>query len=62
MVLLAAIGKFPNAIGKLRIGKTLATNRKEVDNAMIGDGVLTIYWLSLINWLRKALRQIVNDW
>ena len=40
---LAAIGKFPNAIGKLMIGKTLAANCKEVTNAMI-DNVLANYW------------------
>ena len=42
--LLAAIGKFPNAIGKLMIGKTLATNGEEITNAMIGNDVLAIYW------------------
>ena len=41
---LAAIGKFPNAIGKLMIGKTLATNGEEITNAMIGNDVLAIYW------------------
>ena len=41
---LAAIGKFPNAIGKLMIGKTLATNGKEITNTMIGNAVLTNYW------------------
>ena len=41
---LAAIGKFPNAIGKLMIGKTLATNGKEITNAMIGNTVLAIDW------------------
>ena len=41
---LAAIGKFPNAIGKLMIGKTLATNGEEITNAMIGNAVLAIYW------------------
>ena len=41
---LAAIGKFPNAIGKFMIGKTLATNGEEITNAMIGNPVLTIYW------------------
>ena len=38
-----AAGKFPNAIGKLMIGKTLAANCKEVTNAMI-DNVLANYW------------------
>ena len=41
---LAAIGKFPNAIGKLMIGKTLYTNEEEITNAMIGNDILTIYW------------------
>ena len=39
-----AIGKFFSAIGKLMIGKTLATNVKEITNAMIGNDVLAIYW------------------
>ena len=39
---LAAIGKFPNAIGKLMIGKTV-TNGEEITNAMIGNDVLAIY-------------------
>ena len=34
---LAAIGKFFSVIGKLIIGKTLATNREEITNAMIGN-------------------------
>ena len=41
---LAAIGKFPNAIGKLMIGKTFATNREEITIAMIGKDVLAVYW------------------
>ena len=41
---LAAIGKFSNAISKLMIGKTLATNGEEITNAMIGNDVLAIYW------------------
>ena len=41
---LAAICKFPNAFGKLMIGKTLATNGEEITNAMIGNDVLAIYW------------------
>ena len=41
---LAAIGKFPNVIGKLMIGKTLAAIGKEITNAMIGNDVLAIYW------------------
>ena len=40
---LAAIGKFSSAIGKLRIGKTLATNGEENTNAMIGNDVMTNY-------------------
>ena len=42
--LLAVIGKFPNAIGKLMIGKALATNGEEITNAMVGNDVLAIYW------------------
>ena len=41
---LAAIGKSPNAIGKLMIGKTLAANGEEITNAMIGNDLLAIYW------------------
>ena len=41
---LAAIDKFPNATVKLIIGKTLAANGEEITNAMIGNGVLEIYW------------------
>ena len=41
---LAAIGKFPSAIGKLMISKTLATNGEEITNAMIGNDVLANYW------------------
>ena len=41
---LAAIGKFPSAIGKLMIGKTLATNGEEITNAMIANDVLANYW------------------
>ena len=41
---LAAIGKFPNAIGNLMIGKILATNGEEITNVMIGNDVLSIYW------------------
>ena len=41
---LAAIGKFSSAIGKLMIGKTLATNGEEITNAMIGNDVLANYW------------------
>ena len=40
---LAAIGKFSSAIGKSRIGKTLATNGEENTNAMIGNDVMTNY-------------------
>ena len=43
---LAAIGKFHSAIGKLMIGKTLATNGMgvEITNAMISNNVLANYW------------------
>ena len=41
---LEAIGKFPSAIGKLMIGKTLATNGEEIANAMIGNDALANYW------------------
>ena len=37
---LAAIDKFPSAIGKLMIGKTLATNGEEITNSMIGNDEL----------------------
>ena len=40
---LAAIGKFPSAIGKLMIGKTLATNGEKITNAVIGNDVLSNY-------------------
>ena len=40
---LAATGKFPSAIGKLMIGKTLATNGEEITNAMIGNDELANY-------------------
>ena len=40
---LAAIGKLPSAIGKLTIGKTLATNGEENTNAMIGNDVMANY-------------------
>ena len=59
---LAAIGKFPSVIGKLMIGKTLATNGEEITNAMIDNDVLANYRWSLVNWLCKALGQIGNDW
>ena len=61
--LLAAIGKFPNAIGELMIGKTLPITNCELDtNVVIGNNVLAIYWWSLVNWLCKPLNQIGNDW
>ena len=41
---LAAIGKFPSVIGKLMIGKTLATNGEEITNAMIDNDILAYYW------------------
>ena len=42
--------------------KTLTTNEEEISNAMIGNDILASYFLSLINWLCKALDQIGNDW
>ena len=42
--LLAAIGKFSNSIGKLMIGKTLATSGEEITSAMICNDALAIYW------------------
>ena len=42
--LLAAIGKFSITIGKLIIGKALATNGEEITNAMIDNNILAIYW------------------
>ena len=59
---LAATGKFASAIGKLMMGKILATNREDITNAMIGNNVLANYWWSLVDWLCKALGQIGNDW
>ena len=41
---LSAIGKFSSAIGKLMIGKTLATNGEEITNAMTGNDILGNYW------------------
>ena len=41
---LVAIGKVPNTIGKLMIGKTLAVDAEETTNAMIRNDVLVIYW------------------
>ena len=52
---LAAIGNFPNAIGKIMIGKTLATSERKLPM------LLAIYWQSLTNWLCEALGQIGND-
>ena len=37
---LADVGKFPSAIGKWMIGKTLATNWEAITNAMIGNDEL----------------------
>ena len=45
---LAAISKFPNTTDKLVIGKTLATNGEEINNAMIGNNVSAIHWWSLV--------------
>ena len=42
--LIPIIGKFSSAIGKLMIGKTLATNGEEVTNVMIRNNVLGNYW------------------
>ena len=52
---LVAIGKFPNVISKLMIGETLALSGEEITNAMIGNDILPIYWLSLVNWICKTL-------
>ena len=41
---LLPISKFLSASGKLRIGKTLATNGEEITIAMIGNDVLANYW------------------
>ena len=41
---LAAIGKFPNANGKLMIGKILTNNGEEITSAMIDNAVLAINW------------------
>ena len=41
---LLPIRKFPSASGKLRIGKTLATNGEKITNGMIGNDVLANYW------------------
>ena len=40
---LAAISKFPSAMGELMIGKTLATNEDEITSAMIGNDELENY-------------------
>ena len=42
--LIPIIGKFSSAIGKLMIGKTLATIGEEITNVMIGNDVLANYW------------------
>ena len=41
---LGAIGKFINAIGKLMIGKTLATKGEEITNSIIDNDILANYW------------------
>ena len=41
---LAAIGKFPSAIGKLMIGKGLAAIGEEITSGMICNDILAIYW------------------
>ena len=59
---LAAIDKIPNAIGKLMMGKTLASSEEEITNAMVGNDVLAIHWKVLVNLLCKALgSQIGNN-
>ena len=40
---LEAIGNFPSAIGKLMIGKALATNGEEITNVMIDNDELANY-------------------
>ena len=57
---LATIGKFPNAIDKLMIVKTLTTNLEEITNTMIGNDILAIYWQSLVNWLCKHWIRMVT--
>ena len=51
--LLAVVGKFSNAIDKLMVGKTLATNVEEIINATIGNDLMAFDWQSLVNWLWK---------
>lgn len=59
---LAAIDKIPNAIGKLMMGKTLASSEEEITNVMVGNDVLAIHWKVLVNLLCKALgSQIGNN-
>ena len=59
---LVAIDKIPNAIGKLMMGKTLASSEEEITNAMVGNDVLAIHWKVLVNLLCKALgSQIGNN-
>ena len=59
---LAAIDKIPNAIGKLMMGKTLASSEEEITNVMVGNVVLAIHWKVLVNLLCKALgSQIGNN-
>ena len=41
---MATIGKFHSAIGKLMIGKKLATNGGKITNDMIGNDELANYW------------------
>ena len=45
---MAAVGKFPIAIGKLMIGKTLTTNGEEITNDKIGNDALPIGKLLVI--------------
>ena len=58
---MAATCKFPNIFGKLMIGKTLASNEEVINNTMLGNDILAIYWKSLLNWSCKALGQIGDD-
>ena len=59
---LAAIGKFPSAIGKLMVGKTLATNGEEVTCAMIGNDELKLQLQIILLIIIGNLEQIRNDW
>ena len=61
---LAAIDKIPNAIGKLMMGKTLASSEEEITkitNVMVGNDVLAIHWKVLVNLLCKALGSHIGN-